>query len=74
MKPEENRIIGAARIINGVDGTKAEFSIMIADAWQGKGIGVKLLEDLIRSGAGIEDLKRFGDMFYPENRNMLKLG
>jgi len=69
----ENRIIGAARIINGVDGTKAEFSIMIADAWQGKGIGVKLLEDLIRSGRD-RRLEKIWGYVLPENRNMLKLG
>ena len=69
----QDRMLGAARIINEPDGKGAEFAIMIADAWQGKGLGVKLLEDLIQIGRE-RGLSKIWGYVLPENRNMLKLG
>lgn len=68
-----DRLIGAARIINEPNGRRAEFAIMIADAWQGQGIGVLLLEDLIRIGRE-RGLETIWGCVLPENHNMLKLG
>ncbi len=42
--PLENRkIVGVARIIFDSDGRKGEFAIVLADDWQKKGLGAKLL-------------------------------
>lgn len=38
------KIIGSARIIFTANGTEGEFAIMLADSWQGKGIGAALLK------------------------------
>jgi acetyltransferase len=44
---DPEKILGAARIVGDPDGLKAEFSVLVGDAWQGKGIGAKLLEHLL---------------------------
>jgi acetyltransferase len=38
-------LIGVARYVR--DGESAEFAIVVADAWQGRGIGSRLLDKLI---------------------------
>jgi acetyltransferase len=40
-------LIGVARYVLDADGAGCEFAIVIADAWQGRGIGRRLLEKLI---------------------------
>jgi acetyltransferase len=37
------KAVGVARYVGNADGTECEFAIVIADAWQGKGLGAKLL-------------------------------
>ena len=39
----EERLIGVARIINSPDAQKGEFSVLVTDAWQGRGVGKALL-------------------------------
>jgi acetyltransferase len=43
--------IGAARYAVGADGETAEFAVAVADAWQGRGVGERLLRDLITVAA-----------------------
>jgi acetyltransferase len=71
MIPEgdDERQIGVARYVRLEDPKTAEFAIVIADEWQGKGIGTRLLLDL-RScaiAAGITQLKA---SVLSENRRM----
>jgi len=40
-------LIGVARYVADADGRACEFAVVIADAWQGRGIGRRLLEKLI---------------------------
>jgi acetyltransferase len=40
-------LIGVARYVRDKDGDSAEFAIVVADAWQGRGIGSRLLDKLI---------------------------
>lgn len=47
MLEERETLIGVARYVRDADGTGCEFAIVIADAWQGRGIGRRLLEKLI---------------------------
>ena len=70
---EEEKMLGVARLISDPDVTKAEFSIAIGDPWQGKGVGAKLLEQLVDIGKehGLEFL---WGVVLPENTNMLALG
>ena len=38
------KILGVARVINEIDQKHAEFSVLVGDPWQGKGIGAELLQ------------------------------
>ena len=44
---EEETLIGVARYVLNKDGKSAEFAIVVADAWQGRGIGTRLMAKLI---------------------------
>src|SRR5204863_7478562 len=44
--------IGVARYARHADGVTCEFAITVADAWQGRGIGGKLLVMLLESARG----------------------
>jgi acetyltransferase len=70
---QERKILGVARIIFLPDGRHAEFAIVLADAWQGKGIGGKLLHHALVCAAayGIEEV--WGPVI-SSNTGMLRLG
>lgn len=70
---EEERMRGAARVISDPDGKQAEFSIMVADPWQGRGVGARLLENCLRIAKerGIETV---WGIVLRENTQMLALG
>jgi acetyltransferase len=46
LAPEGREFIGVARYAPNADGTSAEFALTVADAWQGRGLGRALLEQL----------------------------
>jgi acetyltransferase len=69
----QEQILGVARIIADPDGRKAEFSVLVADAWQGKGIGAKLLEHLLHI-ARQRKIEHIWGCVLKENVNMLRLG
>jgi acetyltransferase len=73
MEQSQETMIGAARIINEPDGRQAEFAVMIADDWQGKGVGALLLQKLIVVGRqrGLETIWGY---VLQENKSMLRLG
>ncbi|MCF8145825.1 MAG: bifunctional acetate--CoA ligase family protein/GNAT family N-acetyltransferase [Deltaproteobacteria bacterium] len=68
----EDEMLGVARAIAGPDNEEAEFSVAVGDAWQGKGIGRKLLRTCLRVGKeyGIKTL--YGTVL-AENTQMLGL-
>jgi acetyltransferase len=45
---EREQMPGVGRIIGGPDGRRGEFAVLVADAWQGKGIGAELLMRVLR--------------------------
>lgn len=55
---EQTRLLGVARYVRDGDGNGAEFALVVADAWQKKGVGTLLLATLLRHAyaAGIERL------------------
>ena len=69
--PDE-KIIGSARIIFTANGTEGEFAIMLADSWQGKGIGAALLKSCLAFSKRY-GLKRVFGVVLRENRQMLRL-
>lgn len=65
-------LIGVARYVRDKDGKSAEFAIVVADAWHGRGIGSRLLGKLadVARGRGLKQL--YGDIL-GMNRPMLHL-
>ncbi len=68
----EDRIIGAVRIIPDVGGKAGEFAIMVSDAWHGLGLGSKLM-DCIMDVAKDLRVQRIYSIVDPENTKMLNL-
>ena len=64
--------IGVARYVRLADGVSCEFAITIADAWQGRGIGRKLLAMLVDSARGHGMRRIVGDVL-ATNTPMLQL-
>lgn len=64
--------IGAARYVVRADGETAEFAVAVADAWQGQGVGVRLLSDLMRVAAS-RGLRWMEGEVLASNRGMLAL-
>jgi len=69
--PQE-RELGAARYVVDEDGAAAEFALLIADAWQHKGIGTLLLQTLIEHARG-RGLGRLHGITYATNRALIEL-
>ena len=59
--------------MSDIDGVTAEFAVVIADPWQGKGIGAALMEHLIAI-AQERGIKTLTGLVLRENRTMLALG
>lgn len=67
------KIVGDARVIRTIDKCSAEFSILVSDKWQGKGIGACLLRHCFAI-ARKRRLKYIHGVVLAENRQMLALG
>ncbi|MGE3309377.1 MAG: GNAT family N-acetyltransferase [Limisphaerales bacterium] len=67
-----SRIIGIGRVGREHQGDSGEFAVIISDAWQGKGLGRKLLERLIQV-ARAEGMTRLTGHVLWENREMQSL-
>jgi acetyltransferase len=67
------QMLGVARLIRVHGGNRAEFSIVVGDQWQGKGIAAALFKHCltIAKEQGIEEI---WGIVLPENRRMLSLG
>ena len=63
--------VGVARYIMNPDQESAEFAVVIADAWQGRGVGRVLMERLVAC-AKARGLRRLEGLVLRSNRNMLK--
>jgi acetyltransferase len=64
--------LAVARYVRDSIGTQAEFAIVVADAWQGSGLGTKLLRSLIRA-AMHSGVHRLSDITLSSNQGMLAL-
>jgi acetyltransferase len=63
---------GVGRIIGGPDGRRGEFAVLVADAWQGKGIGAALLVRVLRIMQA-RGMARVWGSALGENRQMASL-
>jgi acetyltransferase len=69
--PSKN-ILGVARLFIESDLSAAEFSVVVLDTWQGKGIGAELFSRVLEIGRSDKVQKIWG-LVLPENTQMLKL-
>ncbi len=69
---EGEREIGVSRYVMYPDGKGAEFALVVADEWQGRGIGTRLMQALFDAarGRGLTTLE--GEVL-KNNRAMLRL-
>lgn len=53
--------VGVARYVTGSSGRDCEFAVVIADCWQGKGIGGQLMRNLMQAARerGLESMEGF---------------
>ena len=70
MLEDREVLIGVARYVLEPDGRACEFALVIADAWQGRGIGQRMMAKLIAvaRSRGLE--RMYGDVL-STNRRML---
>ena len=69
----KEEMLGVARIILERNLKEAEFSVVVGDQWQGKGIGAALLQRCL-SIAGDKGLDKVTGVVLAENTQMLALG
>jgi acetyltransferase len=69
--PARKRIVGVARFIQNPDRESAEYAIVIADDWHGRGLGGVLMRRLA-DVARRKGLARFEGAVLRENTNMVK--
>jgi RimJ/RimL family protein N-acetyltransferase len=69
---DEEDIVGGARYSIEPDGTSCEFAVVIADDWNGVGLGSRLMRELIRAAQG-RGLKRMHGFVLSQNGAMLAL-
>jgi acetyltransferase len=70
---EQNHMLGVARVILERNLKNAEFSVLVGDPWQGKGIGAELLKKSLAI-AGERGIERISGLVLAENTQMLALG
>ncbi len=69
----QEKMLGVARVINERNQKHAEFSVVVADQWQGKGIGSELLKRCLAM-AKERNIETVWGSVLTENAQMLKLG
>jgi acetyltransferase len=70
MLEDREVLIGVARYVRDADASGCEFAIVIADAWQARGIGRRLMEKLIGIAKGRRLEQMYGDVL-STNQSML---
>ena len=65
-------LLGVARYVRDKDNQAAEFALVVADSWQGRGIGTRLMAKLIDAARRRGVKRLYGDIL-ATNRPMLQL-
>ena len=68
----EEQVVALANYVRLRDPSLAESAFTVADAWQGRGIGTRLLEQLAARASGV-GIERFVAEVMPDNRAMLSV-
>jgi acetyltransferase len=68
-----DEMLGVARIVRLIEAERAEFSVLVGDPWQGKGIGACLMRHSIDI-ARRRGIRQIFGMVMAENTHMIALG
>ena len=69
---QERKIVGVARLEDMLGRDEAEYAIIVADSWQQKGLGRKMMTQLVVL-ARSKGLKRISAEILPDNKGMRKM-
>ncbi len=69
----DEKMLGIAQVFVHPDGNKGEFAVLVGDPWQGKGVGAKLLEHVLKISKNRNIYDIYGNVLRG-NIYMLKLG
>ena len=72
MFDDRETLIGVARYALEADGKSCEFALVLADAWQGRGIGYRMLEKLVAVAKARAMERIYGDTL-ASNRPLIAL-
>ncbi len=67
-----SRLIGVTRCVADSDGTDAEFALAVADEWQNRGVGTRLMCELMRAARAVGIRRIWGEIL-ASNVRMLGL-
>jgi acetyltransferase len=70
--PSPEVMLGVSRLVMDADRKKGEFAVIVGDPWQGKGLGPKLLEQLIAVARDLGLHLLYGDVM-AQNKPMLEM-
>jgi acetyltransferase len=68
----KEQVVGVSRYVTDTDAESCEFALVVADAWQGLGVGTELMKALI-SRAREKGLRRMYGEVLAQNGKMLDL-
>lgn len=71
MHDDHEALIGVARYVLDADGRSCEFALVVADAWQGHGIGKRMMAKLIAIARARGLTRIYGDVL-STNQDMLE--
>jgi len=71
-KENDARMLGVARVISAPGGNQGEFAVLVADPWQGKGLGAEMLSRSLRI-VRRKGMQRVWGTALAENTHMAKL-
>lgn len=72
LKEKQRKILGVVRLIIEPDGKTGEIAFIVADPWQGLGLGTKMVDHMIEicKDKGLESIYAF---MLPDNRRAIQL-
>lgn len=72
LKEDQRKILGVVRLIIEPDGKQGEIAFIVADPWQGLGLGTKMVDHMIEicKDKGLETIYAF---MLPDNRRAIHL-
>jgi acetyltransferase len=72
LQAGSKRLVGVGRFVREQCGETAEIALVVADDWQGRGLGRRLMERLIAAARGLS-VRRLVGATLSENISMLAL-